>query len=395
MTIARPPRGFPQSEYEERLARAQRLMARDALDALLLTTEPEVRYFSGFLTQFWQSSTRPWFLVVPRDGKPVAVIPEIGAPLMRRTWIDDVRSWPAPRPQDEGVSLLAETLRGVRADKGRIGVLMGPETLLRMPLADYGRLTRELPDAVFADATDLVRALRMVKSDAEIAKIHYVCAITSAAFTGVPASLHTGQSLAETFRAFKMALLREGADDVPYLVGAAAPGGYEDVISPPGDRPLQEGDVLMMDTGAVYDGYHCDFDRNYAVGTADAAARRAYDTLYRATDAGLAAALPGATCADLFHAMQSVIAADGYGGGNVGRLGHGLGMQLTEWPSNRASDTTVLAPGMVLTLEPSLQIAPGRGMVHEEVVAIGEDGARLLSDRAPPELPVAALHLGH
>lgn len=83
-------------------------MAEGSIDALLLTTEPEVRYFSGFLTQFWQSPTRPWFLVVPATGRPVAVIPEIGEPLMSQTWIDDFRTWPSPSPDDEGVSLLAD-----------------------------------------------------------------------------------------------------------------------------------------------------------------------------------------------------------------------------------------------------------------------------------------------
>jgi Xaa-Pro dipeptidase len=381
-----PPRGFPQAEFESRLERAQYLMAEAGFDALLLSTEPEVRYFSGFLTQFWQSPTRPWFLVVPGSGKPIAVIPEIGAPLMRRTWLDDIRSWPSPRPDDEGVSLLADTLRGIGAS--RIGVPMGPETTLRMPLRDYGQLRELLPGAVFADATDLVRALRTIKSEAEIAKIAHICTIASDAFAAVPDLACPGQPLAETFRAFRIALLTRGADDVPYLVGAAAPGGYDDVISPPDDRPLREGDMLMMDTGAVHDGYFCDFDRNYAIGKADDAARRAYETLYRATEAGLAAARPGASSADLFRAMQAVIAADGHECGNVGRLGHGLGMQLTEWPSHTATDRTVLVPGMVLTLEPGLRIGPGRTMVHEENIVIREHGAEFLSRRAPPELPV-------
>lgn len=385
--MTQPPRGFPQSEYETRLERAQRLMAQDGLDALLLTTEPEIRYFSGFLTQFWQSPTRPWFLVVPREGKPIAVIPEIGASLMRRTWIDDIRSWPAPEPDDDGVSLLADTLRGVGANKGRIGIPMGPETVLRMPLGDYARLRQTLADAVYTDAADLIRSLRMIKSEAEIAKIAHICRAASAAFGQVPRLAGTGQPLVQTFRAFKIALLESGADDVPYLAGGAGRGGYDDVISPPGERPLREGDVLMMDTGAVHDGYFCDFDRNYAIGRADDATRRAYDTLYRATEAGLSAARPGVTCADLFKVMRAVIGANGYNCGNVGRLGHGLGMQLTEWPSHTAADRTVLAPGMVLTLEPGLSIAPGRGMVHEENIVIRADGVELLSRRAPPEIP--------
>ena len=78
-------RGFPVTEFEARTSRAQKLMADAGLSALLLTTETEVRYFTGYLTRFWESPTRPWFLIVPASGKPVAVIPSIGADLMGQT----------------------------------------------------------------------------------------------------------------------------------------------------------------------------------------------------------------------------------------------------------------------------------------------------------------------
>ena len=94
-------------------------MARAGLAGLLLTTEAEVRYFSGFHTAFWQSPTRPWFLFVPVEGKPVAIIPEIGAALMRATWLDDIRSWPAPTPGDDGISLLTELLAPLAARRSR------------------------------------------------------------------------------------------------------------------------------------------------------------------------------------------------------------------------------------------------------------------------------------
>lgn len=381
-------RGFPVSEFEARVARAQALMAAEKLDLLLLTTEPEVRYFSGFLTQFWQSPTRPWFLILPREGKPVAVIPGIGAAAMERTWLDDIRTWPSPKPEDEGLSLLAGTITELGGKAPVIGVPSGPETHLRLPLSDYAALRASLPDTVFRDDAGIHRRLRIIKSEAEIGKIRTAGQMVSGVFEDWPSWLSVGMSEREIFRDFKIACMTAGADDVSYLVGGAGPGGYGDIISPPSDRKVRDGDVLILDTGAMHDGYFCDFDRNFAIGTPSADVHSAYAAAYTATDAALAVARPGATCADLFRAMADVLEAGGAQVGDVGRLGHGLGMQLTEWPSITASDTTVLQSGMVLTLEPGLEYAPGKMMVHEENIVVREDGAELLTRRAPAELPV-------
>ncbi|MEM7257006.1 MAG: Xaa-Pro peptidase family protein, partial [Pseudomonadota bacterium] len=383
-----PARGFNDSEYAARTDNAQRLMRSAGLSGLLLMTEPEVRYFSGFHTQFWQSPTRPWFVFVPASGKPVAIIPEIGADLMRRGWIDDIRTWSAPAPADDGISLLCELLSPLANANATIGVMKGHETSLRMPLADWERLQTTTTGLNIEDATTLLQGLRMVKSAAEIEKLSHICSIGSATFADAPHFISEGTPLEEVFREFKRTALANGADDAPYLVGGAGPGGYTDVISPPSRRALKSGDILMMDTGCTWDGYYCDFDRNWAITRADDNARRAYDVLWHATQAGIEAARTGHTCRDLFNAMSAVIQEIDHSGGDIGRLGHGLGMQLTEQPSHAAFDTTELKEHMVLTLEPSLTYGDGLTMVHEENIVIEANGARLLTTRAPQELPV-------
>ena len=388
MPASPPPRGFDKTAFEARTARAQAQMAEQNLAGLLLMTEPEIRYFSGFHTLFWQSPTRPWFLFLPASGKPVAVIPEIGAALMRQSWLDDIRTWSAPAPEDDGISLLTALLAPLAAAGGRLGLMKGHETHLRMPLADWERLMAALPGLDVADATGLVQGMRMVKSTAEIEKLRHICAIGSRTFARVPELVAEGMPLEEVFRSFRREALLQGADDAPYVVGAAEAGGYRDVISPPSRAPLCTGDILMLDTGCCWDGYFCDFDRNWAIGTADDAAKRAYDVLWRATEAGIAAARPGATCRDLFQAMSGVIAEIDASGGDIGRLGHGLGMQLTEQPSHAAFDNTVLAENMVLTLEPSVSYGAGLMMVHEENIIVTPEGGHLLTTRAARELPV-------
>lgn len=377
--------GFPPDAYRLRLKQVQARLAQSGIAGLLLTTEADVRYFTGYLTRFWESPTRPWFLVVPVAGDPVAVIPSIGAALMHSTWIADVRTWRAPDYTDDGVSLLADTLAELVPKGEKIAVPSGNGTSLRMPLADWALLKQRLSNHVFTNDAGLMSAQRMVKSDAEVEKIAASCAVASRAFARVPEIARTGTPLAEVFRRFQMLCLEEGADWVPYLAGGAGQGGYADVISPASDSPLVAGDVLMLDTGLVCDGYFCDFDRNFSVGPASQATRRAHATLIEATHAAFDLARPGARASDLFHAMDRVVTG-GHGGSDAGRLGHGLGMQLTEPPSLIAADDTVLEPGIVLTLEPGIDTGEGHIMVHEENIVIRKTGAEWLSGPAGPEM---------
>nr|MBX2825833.1 Xaa-Pro peptidase family protein [Gammaproteobacteria bacterium] len=241
----------------------------------------------------------------------------------------------------------------------------------------------------WCNATDPIQYLRQIKSETEIDKIRYTAQTVSAAYGALPELLSRGLTEQQVFKLFKHTCLQLGVDDTPYVVGATGAGGYGDIISPPSERQLQSGDVLILDTGCVWDGYFCDFDRNFAIGKSDSAVEQAYRVTWDATEAGLAAAQVGATCSDLFNAMQNVMEPFAVKhDGDVGRLGHGLGTQLTETPSHTHFDHTALQPGMVLTLEPGYCFAEGKVMVHEENIVIREGGPELLSVRAAEELPV-------
>ena len=378
---------FPAAEFQARTDRLQRQMQADGLDALLLSAAADIFYVTGFLTRFWESPARPWFVVVPAQGAPVAVIPAIGADLMGRSWVQDIRTWPAPMPGDDGVSLLADTLAQLVPGHGRIGLPMGLETHLRMPLADFRRVEAGVAPRQFVDATHTVHRVREIKSEAEIAKIRASCALAGRAFDRVPEFAQQGAGLDQVFRRFQMALLEEGADWVSYVAGAAGQGGYGDVISPAGPTPLAAGDVLMLDTGAVRDGYFCDFDRNYSIGPANTEVTQAHAALWQATEAVLHRLRPGKRACDVHQMLSDEIVKHGAQPGG-GRLGHGLGVTLTEWPSFTPQDTTPLRAGMVLTLEPGVALGSGsRILVHEENIVLREGGCELLSPRAPETLP--------
>ena len=258
---------------------------------------------------------------------------------------------------------------------------------LRMPVLDFLRLREAVPSEIVDGAPALWRA-RMIKTPAEVERIRFICQIASHAYEAVPSMVSIGDTEREVVRRLRMDVARRGADATPFMPAISGPGGVPQIVCGPRDRRLEAGDILFIDSGSTYDGYFCDFDRNYAVGAVSDAAHRAQEAVWQATEAGIAAAVPGTTTDELFRTMARIVEAAGSVGNNVGRLGHGLGLQLTEPPSHRVGDGTVIEVGMVLTIEPGMEYAPGKMIVHEENVLITPDGAELLTRRAPRELPV-------
>ena len=389
MTYQTPARGFPTDEFQARVARAQAEMHAGEMDGIVLTTPQNFRYFSGFNSQFWESPTRPFFLIVPREGLPIAAVPTIGGPAMQTTWVTDIRTWPAPCPEDDGVSLLNSVLTSLPRRFGKIGWEMGRESIIRMPILDFDRLRENIPGIEFVDGSALVWGLRMVKSEREVDKVREACRIGSDAFDRFVQVVRYGDTEVDVAREFRKAAFDCGADNAPFVAVCSGPGGYSQIIVGPQETAQTDGQIMFIDTGLQFDAYFCDFDRNFAFGHISDEAQRANEVVWHATQAGIDAARPGITAEDLWAAQNRVLEAAGATSGtDVGRSGHGLGMHLTEPPSNMPGDNTLLKPGMVMTIEPGMEFAPGKMIVHEENLVITEDGCELLTRRAPVEMPV-------
>ena len=380
-------RGFADEEFENRTVRAQEIMHRYELDGILLTTPQNIRYFTGYDSQFWESPTRPWFVIVPLSGKPIAIVPEIGASEFNKTWLDEIKTWPSPRPEDEGISLLKSNLENLKKTFGQIGLELGSEIALRMPVRDFIKL-KEVVNTNLVDGSDAIWDMRMIKTNEEIKKIKFICSIASDAYNALPSALSMGNTEREAVHKLKMDILSRGADSVPFMPGISGQGGVSQIVCGPTDRILEDGDILFIDTGSTFDGYFCDFDRNYAFGKVTSEVEKVYHVLWQATEVGIKTAIPGATTNDIFNAMNKIIQDNGAIGNNVGRLGHGLGLQLTEPPSHRSGDKNIIKENMVLTIEPAMEYAPGKMLVHEENIIIQKDGAELITKRAPKEIPV-------
>lgn len=386
---------FSPEEYRRRVEGARHRMAAAGIDCLFLTSEMNIRYLTGYHTQIWVSPTRPRYVLVPAAAEPIAIVPTGNVPGFRATsWIAEIRSWPSPQPADDGVSLVTDAIRMLVRPGGRVGVEIGPEMRVGMPVGDFLRIREALDGIAFVDASPILRPLRMVKSAEEVARVRRAAQIASDGFDRLAEQLAPGQTEREVYQRFHLLLVQLGADKVPYLVPVSGAQGYERFMTGPTDRKMEAGDLLFIDVGATWRGYFCDFNRNYAVGRATDEFRRAYAQVFEATQAGIEAVRPGRTAADVWRAMARVLNP---GGGQVetsaSRMGHGVGLDLTEPPSIAPGDETVLEEGMVVTVEPALALPrsagmPLRLMLHEEDLVVTRDGCDLLSARASPMLPV-------
>ncbi|RAY12990.1 aminopeptidase P family protein [Actinomadura craniellae] len=232
-----------------------------------------------------------------------------------------------------------------------------------------------------------VEGLRQVKDEAEIALLREACALTDRAFDAVLPTIAPGV----TERQIAIALERQMVD-----LGAEAPafasivaGGPNGAVPHhrPGDRPLAAGDLLTMDFGALYGGYHADMTRTVAVGEPAGWQREIYDLVHAAQRAGIEAARPGAAAHDVDAAARTVIVEAGHGDDFPHGLGHGVGLAIHEAPLMGYDRTAKLADRVPITAEPGVYLAGRGGVRIEDTLVVRADGPEILT-RTTKELLV-------
>ena len=377
---------FPKEEYLKRLDNIHKKLENENIDAIVITSPANFRYFSGLDSNFWESPTRPWFLIISKNGKIKALIPSIGLSAIESTFIKDIEVWQSPNPKDEGTSLLKKIIKTFPKNSN-IGFELGMETYLRMSIKEFLKIKKDLQEYNFIDSTNIVWSLRKIKSDLEIKNIEKVCSITSKVFNNLINKISLGMSEREIATIFKKDLINNGVDYIMYLSCASGINGYNQIICNPSEKKIGDGDILIIDTGSTLNGYYCDFDRNFGFGNINQKSLDAYNKLWNATEKTLEIIKPGISCKEVYESLSKNLFSSNVKS-SVGRMGHGFGLQLTEPPSIMIDDNTILEKNMILALEPSIEIENDLMLVHEENILITQNGNRLLSSRTPKELPV-------
>ncbi|WP_436756937.1 M24 family metallopeptidase [Streptosporangium sp. V21-05] len=277
-----------------------------------------------------------------------------------------------------------------------------------MSVTDYFRLGGKHPRL-----SKVVESVRVVKDDAELDLIRTACELTDRAFAEVLPGLRPGLTEKEVARALERRMIELGADGLAFdSIVASGPNGAIPHHSP-SDRPLERGDLVTMDFGALYRGYHADMTRTVAIGEPAGWQRELYDLVRAAQRAGRLAANAGAALHEVDAAARDLIGEAGYGEFFKHGLGHGVGLQIHEEPflsprkpgdapaspeglpeperssrePERDHEHARLEDRVPVTVEPGVYL-PGRGGVRIEDTLVVRDGGPELLTRTTKELLV-------
>lgn len=355
---------------EKRLQKLQTELKKAGLDGLALVPGPNMVYISHIHSHV---SERPIVLFLFAEQPPAIVMPNLEA--MKAEQVDV----PAERifgwSDDEGYMGAFER---ASAALGLDGMRLGVEAL-HMRVLELGILQQVAPTVQISHAEPIMSALRLVKDADEIAAMERAIVVAQDAMTALLPQIKIGMTEKQVAALLTRLLLEGGADSIAFgpIVSTGPNGASPHAV--PTERPLQFGDMLVIDWGCFVDGYPSDITRTFAVGQVDAEMRRVYNAVKLANEQGKLAAVPGATGRAVDRAAREVIDEAGYGDYFIHRTGHGLGLEVHEPPFMMEGNVEPMSSGNVVTVEPGIYL-PGKGGVRiEDDVVITADGHRSLT----------------
>ncbi|MBB6671034.1 M24 family metallopeptidase [Cohnella nanjingensis] len=363
-----------ESIWDNRKSRLLAHMKAAGIDVALVTSPTNVYYLTDFACH---PHERFLALVLDaRAGTESLYVPLLDEPAARES-AGAVGIVPVADTEDPYALLKGRVQAGARI----VGVEKGA-----VSLAQAERLGVVFPDSSYADLESGLLAMRLRKSEEEVAKIQRAVDLIEEVVAHAAAYAKEGMTELELAAEIEYRMRKLGADRPAFesivLTGprTALPHGT------PGPYPIQRGDFVLIDIGVQVDGYCSDITRTFVMGEPSEAQRRIYETVLAANLAGIAASRAGVPVAAVDRAARQVIEEAGYGPLFTHRVGHGFGMDVHEQPSMSGQNETVMAPGLVFTIEPGIYDPVIGGVRIEDDIYLNEDGTARVLTRYPKAL---------
>jgi len=349
-------------------------MNQEKLDALIVTLPKHVYYLTGYLSD---PHERLLAAVLTPGDEPFLIAPALDREAAEAA--SQIKRIVTHSDTDNAYEVLKRHLpSGIR----RLGVEKD-----HLTVASFEALSGVIGADAYADAGRALLALRAVKSADEAARMRDAARLVEDVLRAGLAHVREGVTEIELAAELDYQMKKLGAQgpsfETTVLAGerSAMPHGAS------GTRRIRAGELLLFDLGVYLNGYASDITRTFAVGDIDAQLRDVYDAVLQGNLAGIAASRPGVTFASIDKAARDVISARGYGEYFTHRLGHGLGLDVHEYPSMHGANRDLAKAGMAFTIEPGVYL-PGRGGVRiEDDVIVTENGVDVLTT-FPKELTI-------
>jgi Xaa-Pro dipeptidase len=348
-------------EFNQRIQHAQRLMAQHGLEAIYVNAGTNLYYFTGTR---WFSSERMVGAIIPAVGEVQYIAPAFELDTLQgyMTIKGQVNTW---HEDESPYQLFADVLDNIGLSQAKIGIDESTAFFISDGIAQAALQHR------FVSATTVTAGCRMIKSVAEIALMQRAKDMTLEVHKATASILREGITTAE---------VEDFINQAHYVVGAAK-GSYfcivlfgEDTAYPHGvksPKALEKNDTVLIDTGCQLQGYNSDITRTYVFGEPNDRQRQLWQLEQDAQIAAFDAATLGNLCSDVDAAARAVLEAAGFGPdynvpGLPHRTGHGIGLDIHEWPYLVRNDVTPLAVGMCFSNEPMLCVPGEFGIRHED-----------------------------
>ncbi len=356
------------SRHQTRRDRVRAALKKSGAEALLVNNFVNVTYLIGFTGD-------DSYLLVRHDGDLMLSDPRYTTQLEEQCPGLDLS---IRRPSVPIKEALVKLLKSTKL--GRLGIEADSMTVA---LRDY--LASEIPRIELVATSGLVEELRQIKDRDEIERIRVAARQAERAFAVVRATLRpdtTERQLANDLE-YQMRLFGAGCGSFRSIVGVGPRAALPHAV--PSDRRIEESDFVLVDWGADEGLYKSDLTRVLVTGRISPKLQRIYRVVLDAQTRGIAAIRPGVTCRRVDRAARKVIADAGFGRCFGHGLGHGVGLEIHEAPRLAANITTVLRPGMVVTVEPGIYLPGWGGVRIEDDILVTRDGHEVLTS-APRQL---------
>ena len=370
------PPPITREERLARLAKARRLMKQNGIGAIVVEPGASLDYFTG--VQWWRSE-RLTAAVIPVQGDPIVVTPFFEKPSVEESLKvpAEVRVW---QEDEEPLKLVADFLK----ERGVAGAQVGFEETNRYWILD--RLTQQMPGVEVVSANPVARAVRMLKSPAELALMQAAADVTIAAFRDIHLKIREGMTPSDINDLYNAAVIARGGANPGGLVLLGEASAYPHGSGKP--QHVRKGEVVLLDCGCEVHGYQSDISRTFVFGAPPTAEqRKVWEQMRRGQDIAMAAAKVGAPAGSVDDAVRSAYESWGYGPryklpGTSHRTGHGIGMEGHEPINLVHGEMTPLAPGMCFSNEPGIYLPGKFGIRLEDCFYMTESGPKWFS--VPP-----------